>query len=354
MSRGLIGGIDVAVVLCQDHIKQLGRLQPTFFSPILLEPYVTGAVNQILHDPFPQEVGEGHPINLHLSVALPKRSGVWGPDKEEIALFGGQQHLIPIDHKHLIRSISDQISGMQVTVTDDGGQGSRPEHPCQLFQGGEYRVNRGLMSHPGGADHTLNDTAVFSMDVLGLKGTNPLHVLAGIKGLLSQGLKADRWQRHLVNLLEAGSQLLPLLVRHSRQTTLPGDPWIDDCGPLRQHGPQCPTAAAKRSYDRYDALIVEIARYQTAWFVERPRGDFEQIGHPRLAYRTIHPGVVIMSKRKKLQRDPAQIILLLQTDAKIFLCNPRWFSHSSAHSISPQNGSLDEPVKARQMGSSTS
>src|SRR5690348_13221162 len=111
MGRGSISGLDVDVVLRQDHLKQRDGLHPAFFSPILPEPYVAGTLNQILHDPFPEEVGEGHPINLRLSVALPKRSGVWGPDKEEIALFGGQHHLIPIDHKHPTRSLTDQISG---------------------------------------------------------------------------------------------------------------------------------------------------------------------------------------------------------------------------------------------------
>ena len=67
MGRGLIGGIDVAPVLRQDHIKQLGGLHPAFFSPIILEPHVVGTLDQILHDPFPEEVGEGHPIDLGLS-----------------------------------------------------------------------------------------------------------------------------------------------------------------------------------------------------------------------------------------------------------------------------------------------
>src|SRR2546430_12836535 len=77
MGRGSISGIDVAPVLRQDHIKQLDGLQPAFFSPILPEPHVVGTLNQILHNPFPEEVGEGHPINLRLSVSFPKPSGDW-------------------------------------------------------------------------------------------------------------------------------------------------------------------------------------------------------------------------------------------------------------------------------------
>src|SRR6266436_3517973 len=171
MGRGLIGSVDVAPVLCQDDIKQLDGLCPAFFSPIIPETHVVGTLDQILYDPFPEEVGEGHPIDLRLSIALKKRISVWWPDKDEIALFGGQHHLIPIDHTHLTRSITDQISCMQVAVTDDIGEGSRLKYPCQLFQGGQHRVDRGLMRHPAGAERTLDCTSAFSIGVLGLKRT---------------------------------------------------------------------------------------------------------------------------------------------------------------------------------------
>src|SRR5947207_14014979 len=161
------------------------------------------------------------------------------------------------------------------------------------------------MRHPRGAQRTLNSISAFSVGVLGLKGTNPSSVLPGIKGLLSQWLKASRWQHDLVNPLKDRSHLLPLLVRHPRQAALPRDPRVDDHGPLREHGPQRPTAGTNWSHDRCDPLIVEIARNQTAWFVERSRRDFEQIGRSPLAHRTIHPGVVIMSERKKPKRDEA-------------------------------------------------
>src|ERR1700730_6460527 len=82
MGRGLIGSIDVASVLCQDDLKQLDGLRPAFFSPILPETHVVGTLDQILYDPFPQEVGEGYPIDLRLSITLKKRISVWRPDKK--------------------------------------------------------------------------------------------------------------------------------------------------------------------------------------------------------------------------------------------------------------------------------
>jgi hypothetical protein len=42
MSRGLIGSVDVAPVLCQDDLKQLDGLRPGFFSPILPETHIVG------------------------------------------------------------------------------------------------------------------------------------------------------------------------------------------------------------------------------------------------------------------------------------------------------------------------
>jgi hypothetical protein len=77
MGRGLIGSVDVAPVLCQDDIKHLDGLRPAFFSPIIPETHVVGTLDQILDDSFPEEVGEGHPIDLHLSIALKKRISVW-------------------------------------------------------------------------------------------------------------------------------------------------------------------------------------------------------------------------------------------------------------------------------------
>src|SRR5438034_6682052 len=61
------------------------------------------------------------------------------------------------------------------------------------------------------------------MDVLCLKGTYPPGILRRIKGLLSQELKAQRWQHDLVNPFEDRSHLLPLLIRHPRQACIPLD-----------------------------------------------------------------------------------------------------------------------------------
>lgn len=122
MGFGLRGRFDMAVVFCQDDIKQLDGLRPVFFGPILPETHIVGTLDQILGNPFPQKVGEGRPIDLCLPIALKKRLSVWWPDKEKIALFGSQHHLIPIDHKDLTRVIADQIACMQVSMTDDAGQ----------------------------------------------------------------------------------------------------------------------------------------------------------------------------------------------------------------------------------------
>src|SRR5579859_1058599 len=171
------------------------------------------------------------------------------------------------------------------------------------------------------------------MAVSGFKGTYPLNVLSRIKGLLAQGRKASMRQHDLVNPLEDGSHPLPLLIRHPCQATLSPDPGIDDHSPIRDLGPQCTAARGNGSHDRCNPLIVEIARNQTSWFVERSRRDFDRIGRSLLAFHTIYPGVVIMSQGKKRQRDRAQIILILQTGSKVFLGNPGWFTHSSARPI---------------------
>src|SRR5260221_1411392 len=171
------------------------------------------------------------------------------------------------------------------------------------------------------------------MAVLGFKGTDPSNIFRRIKGLLAQGRKATRRKPDLVNPLEDGSPLLPLLVRHPCQATLSGDRRVDDHGPIRELGPQGTAAGGNGSHDRCNPLIVEMARNQTPWFVERSRRDFERIGCSLLAFHTIYPGVVITSQGKKRQRDGAQIILVLQTGAKVFLGNPGWFTHSSARPI---------------------
>src|SRR5689334_6988979 len=116
-------------------------MSPAFFTQIVLETYILGNFDQILNDPFPEVVREEHPIYLFLSVPFPKRISLWFPNKDEIALFGRQHHLIPIDHKHMSRSITDQISRMQVCVTDDVCSCLSLEHLCQFFERGHCRMN---------------------------------------------------------------------------------------------------------------------------------------------------------------------------------------------------------------------
>jgi len=321
MGRSLIGRLDRAAATLQCLVKEVGRLLSGFFSPLLPEPRVAGTLHQILHDPFPEEVGEGHPIDLGLSVAFSKRVGVWLSDKDEIALFGRQHHLVPIDHKDLARLITDQISGMQIGVADDVGEGLGSEHPRQLFERGHHHVDRRLMRQPAGAKRPLGGTLALGMGKLGLEGTDPARVLLGVKGLLAQRRKASRWQRNLVNASEDRSHLLPLLLRHPRQAAIPRDPGVDDHGPFRKCCSQRPTLGRKGSHDGGDPLIEQIARNQTAWFVKWSRGDFEHIGRSPLVHRTIHPGVVIMSQGEKRQCDEAQLMLVLHRGSKVFLCN---------------------------------
>src|SRR5947209_4574218 len=112
VGRSSIGGIDVALISNQDLMKQLDDISPGFFSQIVPETHVLSTGDQILHDPFPLVVGECNPIDLRLSVALKKRIGLWFSDKNEIALFGRQHDLIPIDHKHVTSMVTDQIDWM--------------------------------------------------------------------------------------------------------------------------------------------------------------------------------------------------------------------------------------------------
>src|SRR6266487_3847100 len=180
-----IGSIEVAPF--QVLIKHLDGISPGFFSQIVPETDVLCTFDQILHDPFPEVVRQRYPINLSLSVPFPKRIGLWCPDKDKVALFGRQHHLIPIDYKHVTSMITEQIGCMQIRVTDDVWECSQLEHLCQLFQGGRSRVNRGLMSNPRGAKSAFRDTTTLSrMQVLGLKGTYPSGIYCRIKGFFSQ------------------------------------------------------------------------------------------------------------------------------------------------------------------------
>ena len=119
MGRSRIDILDGAGVTQQDLMKQLGNMGPGFFSQVVLEKHVLGTCDHVLHDPFPAVIGECDPINLRLSIPFPERICLRFPDKDEIALFGRQHHVIPIDDKHMALMIADQIGRMQVCVTED-------------------------------------------------------------------------------------------------------------------------------------------------------------------------------------------------------------------------------------------
>src|SRR5437660_1654669 len=106
-------------------MKHLGDNSFSFFSQILPETHVLSIYDHVLNDPFPEVVREEHPINFSLPVPIPKRIGLWFPDEDEIALFGRQHHLIPIDHKHVAMPITDQIGWMQISVADNEWECSR-------------------------------------------------------------------------------------------------------------------------------------------------------------------------------------------------------------------------------------
>src|SRR5258708_7046859 len=136
-------------------MKRLRDLRPGFFCPIVPKTYVVGQVHQILHDSFPEIVGEQAPIHLCTGVPLKKCLCVWLPEKDEIAFFWGQHHFIPVDHKYVAGKVTNQVSCVQVCMTDDVGKGSRLEHLCQLLKSGHSPVNRRLMRPPRGTKSAL-------------------------------------------------------------------------------------------------------------------------------------------------------------------------------------------------------
>ena len=125
-----------------------------------------------------------------------------------------------------------------------------------------------------------------------VEGHGPSHVLRRIKISFAQAPKFSRRPHDLVNPSDAGSRLVPLLVRHPGQATLSPIPGWTIMGVSASRGPRRTAAGGNGSHDRCDPRIVEIARNQTAWFVERSRRDFERIGCSLLAFHTIYPGVV--------------------------------------------------------------
>src|SRR5262249_37237482 len=124
MGGGGIGGLDGSLS-GHDRIKQLGSARLGFLSQIVPQKHGSGALDQILNDPFPAIIGERDPIDLRLSVPLEKWRASYSAvrrrlaDKDEIALFGSQHHIIPIDDKHPSGSITYQIGRMQVRMADN-------------------------------------------------------------------------------------------------------------------------------------------------------------------------------------------------------------------------------------------
>src|SRR5260370_37363783 len=115
------------------------------------------------------------------------------------------------------------------------------------------------------------------MVVLGFKGTHPSDVLRRIKGLLAQGRKATRRKPDLVNPLEDGSHLLPLLVRHPGQATLSRDPGVDDHGPIREPCPQCTAARGNGGTTESIPRILRLPRTRPRCFIDRWSHNFRPL-----------------------------------------------------------------------------
>jgi len=60
---------------------------------------------------------------------------------------------------------------------------------------------------------------------------------------------AERRQHDLVNPLEDGSYLLPLLICHSRPARIPIEKGVYDYGPIRELRPQGIVSGGQGSYD---------------------------------------------------------------------------------------------------------
>src|SRR5262249_45287890 len=71
MGGGSIGGLD-GPLSGHNRIKQLYGIRLSFFSQIVPQKHGSGALDQILNDPFPAIIGERDPIDLRLSVPLEK------------------------------------------------------------------------------------------------------------------------------------------------------------------------------------------------------------------------------------------------------------------------------------------
>jgi len=123
------GGASCAdlTALCQNVLKYLGFLSFGRISHIIPEKHGLRALNDILNNSFPQVVGQRNPVNFRLSIPLKERRGCLSRrrsygrpiEKEEIALFRSQHHIVPINHKHLVSLVADHVPRMQIGVADD-------------------------------------------------------------------------------------------------------------------------------------------------------------------------------------------------------------------------------------------
>src|SRR5437763_12446346 len=116
------------------------------------------------------------------------------------------------------------------------------------------------------------------MEMLALKGTDPLCIRARVKAFLAQRLEACGRKLDLVNPPEDVARLLPLRMRYRGQAGIALDKGVDAHRPLPDPRPQGMTLGRNGSHDRADPLFLKIVRHMKSGFVERSRGDFEQIG----------------------------------------------------------------------------
>src|SRR5579884_1962809 len=88
------------------------------FSQVIADQYVFRTIDQIGYDAFPEIVRQRDPVDLRLPISLKERRGILSccdvrrcvVDEEEIAFFGGEHHVIPIDDEYLAGVIADHIA----------------------------------------------------------------------------------------------------------------------------------------------------------------------------------------------------------------------------------------------------
>src|ERR1700674_4032692 len=169
----MVGGrlCRIEIATFQARVKSPNSPGVGFIAQVFSEDHLSGILDQIWYHSLVAVVGKRVPINLCRSVPLEKwRAAVLRgaiqrvPDKDEISLPGSQHHVIPIDHEHKAGSITQQITWMQVRMTDNVWDGFRLEYGCELVEGRQQRVNRRSMFYPGGTESTLGGAvATFRM-----------------------------------------------------------------------------------------------------------------------------------------------------------------------------------------------